>query len=91
MLYRFWIAYLTISRREILRFTRIWVQTIIPPVVMVALYFVIFGNLIGAQIGDMDGRLILVIGMGDGSYFSISISHIISSVCVCVHDICAHA
>jgi ABC-2 type transport system permease protein len=55
MLYRFWIAYLTITRKEILRFSRIWVQTIIPPVVMVALYFVIFGNLIGQRIGEMDG------------------------------------
>ena len=55
MLYRFWIAYLTITRKEILRFCRIWVQTIIPPVVMVALYFVIFGNLIGQRIGAMDG------------------------------------
>jgi ABC-2 type transport system permease protein len=55
MLYQFWIAYLTITRREILRFSRIWVQTIIPPVVMVALYFVIFGNLIGQRIGEMDG------------------------------------
>jgi ABC-2 type transport system permease protein len=55
MLYQFWIAYLTITRREILRFSRIWVQTIIPPVVMVALYFIIFGNLIGQRIGEMDG------------------------------------
>jgi ABC-2 type transport system permease protein len=55
MLYQFWIAYLTITRREIYRFGRIWVQTIIPPVVMVALYFIIFGNLIGQRIGDMDG------------------------------------
>ena len=57
MLHQFWIAYLTITRKEILRFTRIWVQTIIPPVVMVALYFVIFGNLIGQRIGEMDGML----------------------------------
>ena len=57
MLYQFWVAYLTITRREILRFSRIWVQTIIPPVVMVALYFVIFGNLIGQRIGEMDGML----------------------------------
>ena len=57
MLYRFWIAYLTITRKEIMRFTRIWVQTIIPPVVMVALYFIIFGNLIGQRIGEMDGML----------------------------------
>ena len=55
MLYQFWIAYLTITRREIYRFARIWVQTIIPPVVMVALYFIIFGNLIGQRIGEMDG------------------------------------
>ena len=57
MLYRFWVAYLTITRKEIMRFTRIWVQTIIPPVVMVALYFIIFGNLIGQRIGEMDGML----------------------------------
>ena len=55
MLRQFWIAYLTITRKEIMRFSRIWLQTIIPPVVMVALYFIIFGNLIGQRIGDMDG------------------------------------
>jgi len=49
------VAYLTIARREILRFARIWVQTIIPPMVMVGLYFIIFGNLIGQRIGEMDG------------------------------------
>jgi len=57
MLQQFWIAYLTITRKEIKRFTRIWVQTIVPPVIMVALYFVIFGNLIGQRIGEMDGML----------------------------------
>jgi len=55
MWHKYWIAYLTIARREVLRFTRIWVQTIVPPVVMVGLYFVIFGNLIGSRIGEMDG------------------------------------
>ncbi len=57
MYYRFWIAYRTIAKREILRFSRIWVQTIVPPVIMVALYFIIFGNLIGQRIGEMDGML----------------------------------
>ncbi len=57
MLRQFWIAYLTITRKEIYRFMRIWVQTIIPPVVMVALYFIIFGNLIGQRIGEMDGMV----------------------------------
>ena len=55
MWHKYWIAYLTIARREVLRFARIWVQTIVPPVVMVGLYFVIFGNLIGSRIGEMDG------------------------------------
>lgn len=53
--HRYWIAYTTITRKEILRFSRIWVQTVIPPVITVALYFIIFGNLIGGRIGDMDG------------------------------------
>jgi ABC-2 type transport system permease protein len=57
MLRQFCIAYLTITHKEIMRFSRIWVQTIIPPVVMVALYFIIFGNLIGQRIGEMDGML----------------------------------
>jgi len=49
------IAFRTIVIKEVYRFARIWVQTIIPPVITVSLYFVIFGNLIGSQIGDMDG------------------------------------
>lgn len=38
-----------------MRFIRIWIQTIIPPAITVALYFIIFGQLIGSQIGDIDG------------------------------------
>jgi len=50
-----YIALKTIVIKEVLRFSRIWVQTIIPPVITISLYFVIFGNLIGSQIGDMGG------------------------------------
>lgn len=49
------IAFNTIVIKEISRFTRIWVQTIIPPAVSMTLYFVIFGNLIGSRIGEMAG------------------------------------
>lgn len=49
------IALGTISRKEFLRFIRIWIQTVIPPVITVSLYFIIFGQLIGSQIGDIDG------------------------------------
>ena len=48
-------AYRTILIKEILRFSRIWVQTILPPAITTTLYFVIFGKLIGGRIGEMDG------------------------------------
>jgi ABC-type polysaccharide/polyol phosphate export systems, permease component len=48
-------AFITIVIKEISRFMRIWVQTIIPPAVSMALYFLIFGNLIGPRIGSMSG------------------------------------
>lgn len=48
-----WIALQTIVIREVRRFMRIWVQTLIPPAITMALYFVIFGNLIGARLGQM--------------------------------------
>jgi len=49
------IALNTIVYREVRRFMRIWPQTLLPPAITMALYFVIFGNLIGARIGEMDG------------------------------------
>lgn len=48
-------AFSTIVIREIRRFTRIWAQTLLPPAVTMTLYFIIFGNLIGSRIGQMDG------------------------------------
>ncbi|RLA04351.1 MAG: ABC transporter permease [Gammaproteobacteria bacterium] len=49
------VALRAIATKEILRFSRIWLQTVVPPVITTALYFVIFGNLIGPRIGKMDG------------------------------------
>ncbi|MCU7808866.1 MAG: ABC transporter permease [Candidatus Thiodiazotropha sp. (ex Semelilucina semeliformis)] len=49
------IAFQTIVTKEILRFMRIWVQTILPPAITTTLYFVIFGKLIGERIGEMEG------------------------------------
>ena len=48
-------AFHTIVIKEVKRFARIWIQTILPPAVSMTLYFVIFGNLIGPRIGPMDG------------------------------------
>jgi ABC-2 type transport system permease protein len=49
------IAFLTIVRKEMRRFLRIWVQTILPPMITTALYFVIFGKMIGSQLAPIDG------------------------------------
>ncbi len=50
-----WIAFLTIVRKEVRRFMRIWMQTLLPPAITMTLYFVIFGTLIGSRIGEMGG------------------------------------
>ena len=50
-----WVAFKTIIIKEFLRFIRIWKQTVLPPMITTGLYFIIFGNLIGERIGDMDG------------------------------------
>ena len=49
------IAFQTLVTKEIRRFMRIWVQTLVPPAITVMLYFIIFGNLIGSRIGQMGG------------------------------------
>lgn len=49
------VALQTLVTREIRRFTRIWVQTLLPPAITMSLYFVIFGNLVGSRIGEMQG------------------------------------
>lgn len=49
------IAFWTLLVKEIRRFTRIWVQTLLPPAITMTLYFIIFGNLIGSRIGEMGG------------------------------------
>lgn len=51
----YWVSFQTLVIKEVLRFSRIWVQTILPPAITTALYFVIFGTLIGKQLGEMDG------------------------------------
>ena len=50
-----WVALKTLVRKEVVRVARIWIQTIVPPAITMTLYFIIFGNLIGRRIGEMDG------------------------------------
>jgi ABC-2 type transport system permease protein len=41
----------SIARKEMTRIFRIWIQTLVPPVITITLYFIIFGSFIGSQIG----------------------------------------
>jgi ABC-2 type transport system permease protein len=50
-----YIAFETIVIKEVRRFARIWLQTLVPPAITIGLYFVIFGNLIGRRVGEMGG------------------------------------
>mgnify|MGYP003653826923 FL=1 len=52
---RNFIALKSILNKEIQRFMRIWIQTLVPPAITISLYFVIFGSLIGSRIGEMGG------------------------------------
>ena len=45
----------TLGNKEFQRVMRIWVQTLVPPAITMALYFLIFGTLIGRRIGQMSG------------------------------------
>ena len=53
--YEQWVALVTLMRKEIKRYTRIWTQTLLPSAITMSLYFLIFGSLIGDRIGQMGG------------------------------------
>ena len=49
------ISLYTIIRREWLRMVRIAGQVFVPPVITMSLYFLIFGELLGKRVGDIEG------------------------------------
>ncbi|GLQ71619.1 ABC transporter permease [Vibrio sp. vnigr-6D03] len=51
----YWTAFQSLLAKEVNRFMRIWVQTLVPPAITMTLYFIIFGSLIGSRIGEMGG------------------------------------
>ena len=76
------IALKSIIHKEISRYTRIWVQTLLPPSITMTLYFVIFGNLIGSRIGQMGGYSymeFIVPGLIMMSVITNSYSNVVSS------------
>ena len=76
------VALQTIVVKEVRRFMRIWPQTLLPPAITMALYFVIFGNLIGSRIGEMGGfdyMQYIVPGLIMMSVITNSYSNVVSS------------
>lgn len=76
------VAFMTILRREVRRFLRIWPQTLLPPAITMCLYFVIFGKLIGARVGSMGGMdymTYIVPGLVMMSVIQNSYSNVVSS------------
>ena len=77
-----WIALQTIVHKEITRFMRIWPQTLLPSAITQALYFLIFGKFIGAQIGDIKGlsyMAFIVPGLVMMAVINNSFSNVVSS------------
>lgn len=49
------ISTMALVRREVFRVVRLWKQTIFPSVISTVLYFSIFGVILGARVGTIDG------------------------------------
>jgi ABC-2 type transport system permease protein len=77
-----YVAFKTIVRKEIVRFLRIWPQTLLPSVITQTLYFTIFGKFIGSQLRDINGisyMSFIVPGLVMMSVINNSYSNVVSS------------
>ena len=76
------VAFRTILLKEVRRIIRIWPQTLLPPVITMSLYFVIFGKMIGSRVGEMGGvpyMQFIVPGLIMMSIITNSYSNVVSS------------
>ncbi len=76
------ISFQTIVRKEVKRFIRIWIQSLMPPVITMTLYFIIFGAFIGSQISDINGYTymqFIIPGLIMMSVITNSYSNVVSS------------
>jgi ABC-2 type transport system permease protein len=49
------VPFITLFKKETHRFLRIWPQTLLPPVITMTLYFIVFGKLLGSRMPLMGG------------------------------------
>lgn len=52
---RYWYAYRALVVKQVRRFMRAWVQNLLPAVVTSSLFLVIFGHLVGRELGTVGG------------------------------------
>lgn len=81
-LYETFTSFKTIVRKEVTRFSRIWTQTVIPPIITQTLYFLIFGKFIGSQINNINGisyMAFIVPGLIMMSVINNSFANVVSS------------
>ncbi|OGT98033.1 MAG: ABC transporter permease [Gammaproteobacteria bacterium RIFOXYB2_FULL_38_6] len=50
-----WIAFCTLTRREVWRVFLVWLHAILPPAITMTLYFIIFGEFVGRHITNIHG------------------------------------
>jgi len=77
-----WVAYMTIVRKEVVRFLRIWPQTLLPSMITTTLYYVVFGKFIGSQIqpiGDHTYMQFIVPGLVMMAVITNSFGNVVSS------------
>jgi ABC-2 type transport system permease protein len=77
-----WIGFYTLSKREILRFLKVWSQTLLPTAITTLLYLLIFGLTIGKALPEIKGASymefiipgVLMMGMITSTYANTSTS-----------------
>ena len=77
-----WVAFSTILTKEVVRFMRIWTQTLLPPAITMGIYFVVFGRFLGDRIqniGDYTYIEFIVPGLVMMSVITNSYSNVASS------------
>lgn len=76
------VAWLTLTRKEVVRVLRIWSQTLLPPAITMGIYFVVFGSFLGGQIrsvGDIPYIQFILPGLVMMSCITNSFSNVASS------------
>lgn len=88
-------SFVTLLHNEIVRIVRIWPQSLIPPIIISSLYYIIFGKLIGQRVGEMSGiEYIIFISPGliimsliTNAYVNVVTSFYVARFSKCIEEI----